>query len=1781
MSFSEYFTRSARVGDSGLFIESMKRTSMSDNRPHYIHSVIRDEKTGFHKEYDMGDVRQFTEDLEMRLAMIEDSVTIDPHQTGPYSTKWSSYTLREGLNAYQEWILIDDNPSARKYKRGHWGEDNAAHLRSGFVIDEKTNRLVPIGLEIQSDTGQAWQKDQKSPKDLISIATSNLRSVTSIDVGTLTQVSGLRPILDNVFGELYAKSHSSDGGLPAMVRLISEAVSENQMVSIENELVSAYGRRDATLVGDFAQNLLVLIKGAKESLELVRGSVDLSTDDGAPVRDAAIDIDSVLGLLSSEKVMINIMESLALENGTDSLVAASRDVTKLVNAVATLHEFGAFLISNEISDGADGRKYIDTLMYLNVTLSHASRTASTAAKLYEVVRQLTGRPFETPEGVMSMSPQVGAASTKKIREFQLRNSESAIKVRNAIDAIRGGNSIEAPAYAETASHQLMAIKHLVRQAVENNQDYVFFAPGEHSAVVAASATSVVKAQDMATLRVRMPFDSIEEMMAYYFVVLKKSSAELDSMGGKRVGLTSPWVEGMTQSEADAIYLMMAEIEGNFFEPNDPRMLSTLMNGSLSSTRAFIKEEIKTGTLSRRTQRLGSKAVMRQLGVKKQEYVFVLHSERGGMYSDAPVKDGDRIAEYGNIMAIFPLKESGDVADPVEVVSQLGFVGASLLKEQNASGKLANSPVAFEKDIETRINWTNPNTSLIRNLYEAGGGGHSAFVTARGLRTTYNTILPATVSKFAKQMGSTTEMRKALPVTKDGEGADINSFESEEMDGLLASWRIEGMPVSQLKDTGFTSPVLLALKVNDKMREAVRTTGFPMFSIKDGKTGNALFDSFASKVGPFGATKTLRDAWAAFTNRWADRTKVAMFDVFHGQKIAEEALGIAPDDMGYISMRLAAGSEAVVRSALEYGVPIWRDGATAIDETAGGFLDILAPLAGNADKLRAWELWMIANRAERLKGEGREKLFDSAEIAEVQAMITQRGWDTEFTDIAAKYADWKKKLLDFAEESGIINSQTRPLWEHSDHIPFYRALEGDVSGPFSGGAIADVKQQIQRLRGSDKNIGDPLQNIFMNIASLIDASMRNHAARLSITNLDGSGLITKHPQFQFTQAAVPLDQLRARLRAVGVNSQTLDQAGMRGIEALSAVEAPTGENVVSFFEDGKRQYYEVHDPLILTALKGVHPNPWSKMMAFLRVPKRVFTQSITLDPVFMARNWFRDMFHAFALGRDGAIPVVPGYDSTRGAVSSLIKDQKMRDMMSGGGSFDSGYVNAHDPAGMAKIIRGRLHGAGLVRNWTTGAVMSTFEFYRDLSSSIENSHRVMVYEKAIKAGRSHKLASYEARDIMDFSMRGAHPLIRFLAETVPFWNARLQGVYRTFRVAGPGQAGKAAALSVAGMVTRGALLTLASVALFLKNEDDDRWKELNDFEKNMYYHFFDVFEEGDHYALPKPFEIGAMFSTIPEIIMEGLRSDEPDAHKAAGRQFWHMVSEALNFAPDVQAIMPIAELAMNRDTFRDSPILTDRDRRLLPEDQDDYRISPALRSLAHAMPGSAPDALRSPKQLQHLVLGYTGTLGTYAVGMADTIWWRLNEAEAGLPPEKRPDEIVGIRSFVRNQPRKYPRALATMYDVLEDADRVHSSMVKAKNEDNPEREDMLERDNIELVIARDAMDSARNEIREINKEIREIHLDINLSPAKKRELIDELLKIRGEIAKDVYDWRPGGRENIEETRQYRKSIRGDDFTGMTQREQADTLDELGLTSTAGLVRSASLSPREIASLLEDA
>ena len=130
------------------------------------------------------------------------------------------------------------------------------------------------------------------------------------------------------------------------------------------------------------------------------------------------------------------------------------------------------------------------------------------------------------------------------------------------------------------------------------------------------------------------------------------------------------------------------------------------------------------------------------------------------------------------------------------------------------------------------------------------------------------------------------------------------------------------------------------------------------------------------------------------------------------------------------------------------------------------------------------------------------------------------------------------------------------------------------------------------------------------------------------------------------------------------------------------------------------------------------------------------------------------------------------------------------------------------------------------------------------------------------------------------------------------------------------------------------ITLPSVILFLLNHDDDRYKELPQWQKDM---FWIVLTKNHIIRIPKPFELG---DTVRHSTREGACVDpekDPDAFKELGKT----VREGLIPGYIPTAAIPIIEAFGNRSTFTGRPIVPEREKRLDPKYQLDH-IQPRRR-----------------------------------------------------------------------------------------------------------------------------------------------------------------------------------------------------------------------------------------------
>lgn len=861
--------------------------------------------------------------------------------------------------------------------------------------------------------------------------------------------------------------------------------------------------------------------------------------------------------------------------------------------------------------------------------------------------------------------------------------------------------------------------------------------------------------------------------------------------------------------------------------------------------------------------------------------------------------------------------------------------------------------------------------------------------------------------------------------------------------------------------------------------------------------------------------------------WSVRSEEGIFDGLAGIRRAEEAVGVTDaNQQGYVSARLASGIADVMHGVLHYAAPEWRDGIVSGKAGTRGVLDILGDLG--ADNLTPWLAWLGGKRAQLLKAQGRENNLTDTEIAELVAM--GQGKEELFEKVYREYAQVNEAVLDLAQEAGLIDQDARAKWLTDYYVPFYRQdeSEGIFTAPRSKRGLSHQTAAIKALKGGNLPTNDLLSNMLAGWTKRIDASMKNKALLEVVDNLQGSDFLTdESPRWQ--QVLISRDQIAQQIRkdrkALALAADLLDlPAGSNvikvvnqlmkpeseGFEKLWTRVAPTDPDIVRVQRDGKSEYYRVNDESLLRGLKFMEGSVFNDPITKIgRTFKRILTTGVTASPDFILRNFIRDAAHAWVINKDG---FTLGKDSLKGMRDALREDQDYRDLMFAGGSFQGGYVHGADPEASAQIIRRALEKKGFTRTQQEaylGSLVNTpakaaamigkgWQKYRELGDKVENANRLSTYKAAIEAGKSRRQASYEAKDLMDYSLRGNFAAAQWFTDVVPFLNARLQGLYKL------GRAVKGDKTLLAKEVAmKGGYIALFSLMLAGLNDDDERYQALMDWDKDMHWH---IFLGDEHFRIPKPFELGLIFGTVPERILHALTGtqDGGDLAKAVSQG----VFQTLAFNPVPQFYQPIRELQANRNFFRDSPIEDMSDEGKLPEARYDERTSAIGRVLGQV---TGPIAGLSPKQVDHLIAAYTGTLGQYVLDMSSLVANTFSDAER---PASRSGDIPILKVLYQGDSPRSTKYQSEFYDMMREADQLNRTIKSYREEGRVDAAEQLMAANREKLRHRPALGFARKQLGNVRNQMDAVYRDTRMTPEQKRQRLDALQRQSNQIAERI-------------------------------------------------------------------
>ncbi|MHA3502170.1 LPD38 domain-containing protein [Yersinia enterocolitica] len=790
------------------------------------------------------------------------------------------------------------------------------------------------------------------------------------------------------------------------------------------------------------------------------------------------------------------------------------------------------------------------------------------------------------------------------------------------------------------------------------------------------------------------------------------------------------------------------------------------------------------------------------------------------------------------------------------------------------------------------------------------------------------------------------------------------------------------------------------------------------------------------------------------------------------KYAEDAAGINDArSSAYIGARMAAGAGSVTAATLEHGLPrynkaegiVERQSGTGKEDALMGILDGLGNHRENFFK------WIAGHRSERLMKEGKENNFNADEIAYMKTL--NRGNETLFEGQKKKYDAFIKSILDLQQDMGLIDPESRAQWEDAWYLPYYREAEnGEVKGPWTSKGIANQSSTVRKLKGSDLTIKDPIENLFNYVAKSVDASMKNEAMRRSVVNLADTGVL-----------------------------EVIESPNKMDFQRI-------GKDVVKVFIDGQEKLVQVNDPELYRAFTMIDlERSNSTFMKAARQAKKVLTVSTTSMPDFIIRNFMRDSIHSWAINKDGFKPVTASW---AGFKKALRTDDSLVDMMFAGATFGGGYSNVYDPASTAKTIRSVLRRKGyndsqmqefessIVRNSkeVMGKVEQGLHQYKNLSEAAENANRLATYEAAIKSGKSKAQAAFESRDLMDFSMMGASNIMINLSDMLPFFNARMQGLSKL---------GRAIKENPREALKRGGMITAASLALMALNWDDKRYEELQDWDKDTYWHAW----IGDqHIRFPKPFEIGLMFGTLPERFVRALGGK--DSAAKFGKLVAHNFMETMAFNPIPQVAMPIAEAYVNYDFFKGGPIENMADSNLIASARYNDQTSLLMREVGEA-------TNMSPKMLDHIVMGYTGSLGGYVMGATNLLMRNLKDY--GETPSMRLDEMPVIKSFLRgSDPAKSTQFTEDFYRMMTEANQINSTINSFRKQGRGDDANELIEENRGKLSQRQGLTATQKQVKALNAQIEMMRRDRILTADQKREKIDRLMATRNKLVQQAVE-----------------------------------------------------------------
>jgi hypothetical protein len=661
----------------------------------------------------------------------------------------------------------------------------------------------------------------------------------------------------------------------------------------------------------------------------------------------------------------------------------------------------------------------------------------------------------------------------------------------------------------------------------------------------------------------------------------------------------------------------------------------------------------------------------------------------------------------------------------------------------------------------------------------------------------------------------------------------------------------------------------------------------------------------------------------------------------------------------------------------------------------------------------------------------------------------------FTTALTKFKTFTDELLEYQVASGLLSRKDAKKILREN--PFFIPLTRDKK---STGFLSAVGTQTQKLLGvarpgavklaKQKREGDI--NLYQNLVNYtyqtVLAGDRNRA-KIAFYNMLQKGdklgkidmnsvvrLVTGNRRIQITNVA--MDKVVRAYNKAGAKfdpeKDVTKRVGAKRKDQLSNLDSldvltfsntfKASDDAAADFADivyrnGKAEVYEIIDPNLAQTFKGLSDNGADRVM-FGFGPKGIFSkyaryasQAITYSPPFVAFNAIRDTLagtinSAFGISPKGFKPV---YSSAKGFVSAVRHTHAYKKALLNGMGYSSrSETEAFMPKNIKDLVKqgSKLGIFSDTTNYYNNILGKYFRKiggggwrgYKRIVQSTEYATRMGEYQLAKAAGFSDMGAAFLGREVAtDFGMKGSSAFLNAVNRNTMFFNASIQGLYRTGRLFFENP-GKAASLISATIVA-------PEIALYHINSRHKEYSLVPDQVKQLNYLIpnYTTDENGNRIldkevpfiAIPKPYDLG-IFANVATGIMDGMYKRSDGVTKKYVAESFSQITPGL---PIPAGVRPFIEMMFNKNFYTGAPVIGLYELRRLDELQargttrDIAKRFSTFGSNIAAFAFRTKEGAKKPVPLSPIEMDYL--IGAYFTGIMQYPFDILESANLGKVP----------------------------------------------------------------------------------------------------------------------------------------------------------------------------------------